>query len=129
MQKIDVVRVKETVTVKPWFEDEPIEIKAGWEKTIVSLTAPEDPLAGVEFTEYRDIPILADLEVTNLEVKSAAPLASSVRAFLLRQPLIFQLAYYRQANRAREALTNRRHTGIRCLHLIVIRVSSIVILH
>jgi hypothetical protein len=68
MQEIDVVRVIKTITAKPWFEDEPIEIKAGWEGTIVCLTAPEDPVAGVEFTEYRDVPILVDLEVTNLEV-------------------------------------------------------------
>jgi hypothetical protein len=52
MQEIDVVRVIKTITAKPWFEDEPIEIKAGWEGTIVCLTAPEDPVAGVEFTEY-----------------------------------------------------------------------------
>jgi hypothetical protein len=68
MQEIDVVRVKETVTVRAWFEDEPMEIKAGWEGTVVCLTAPEDPVAGIEFTEYRDVPILVDLEVTNLEV-------------------------------------------------------------
>ena len=68
MQEIDVVRVKKSVTVKPWFEDESIEIKEGWEGTIVCLTTPEDLVAGVEFTQYRDVPILADLEVTNLEV-------------------------------------------------------------
>ena len=36
----DVVRVKETVTVTPWFEDDPIEIQAGRRGTIVTQLAP-----------------------------------------------------------------------------------------
>jgi hypothetical protein len=36
MTEHDVVRVKETVMVTPNFEDDPIEIKAGWEGTIVA---------------------------------------------------------------------------------------------
>jgi hypothetical protein len=32
--KLDVVRVKETVLVTPNFEDDPIEIRAGWRGTI-----------------------------------------------------------------------------------------------
>jgi hypothetical protein len=67
MQEIDRIRVEETVTVRPWFEDEPIEIKAGWEGTIVCLY-DADAIAGIEFTRCRDMPILAELEVTNLEV-------------------------------------------------------------
>jgi hypothetical protein len=68
MQEIDRVRVKETVTVKPWFEDEPLAIEAGWEGTIVCLYDADAPIAGIEFTEYRDVPILVHLQKANLEV-------------------------------------------------------------
>jgi hypothetical protein len=36
MNELDVVRVKQTVLATPWFEDDPIEVKAGWEGTIVA---------------------------------------------------------------------------------------------
>ena len=35
----DVVRAKETVTVTPNFEDDPIEIKADWRGTIVLVAS------------------------------------------------------------------------------------------
>jgi hypothetical protein len=60
MNELDVVRVKETVLVTPWDKDDPIEIKAGWEGTIVPC---------VEFNEeYRGEAFLVDLDATNLEV-------------------------------------------------------------
>jgi hypothetical protein len=36
MNDHDVIRVKETVIATPNFEDDPIEIKAGWRGTIVA---------------------------------------------------------------------------------------------
>jgi hypothetical protein len=36
MNELDLVRVKETVAVTPNFEDDPIEIKAGWGGTIIA---------------------------------------------------------------------------------------------
>jgi hypothetical protein len=66
MNEHDVVRVKETVTVTPNFEDDPIEIQAGWEGTIVAHA--DKPTPCIEFTNYREIPILVDLDVGNLEV-------------------------------------------------------------
>jgi hypothetical protein len=63
MNELDVVRVKETVIATPWFEDDPIEIQSGWEGTIV--TQADTPTPCVEFTQYRKIPILVDLEVEN----------------------------------------------------------------
>ena len=54
MNELDVVRVKETVLVTPWFEDNPIEIKAGWEGTIVTQADTDTPC--VEFNEeYRGV--------------------------------------------------------------------------
>jgi hypothetical protein len=66
MNEHDVVRVKETVTLTPWFEDDPIEIQAGWGGTIVTQADAETPC--IEFTNYREIPILVDLDAGNLEV-------------------------------------------------------------
>jgi hypothetical protein len=39
MNEHDVVRVRKTVMVTPNFEDDPIEIKAGWRGAIVALTS------------------------------------------------------------------------------------------
>jgi hypothetical protein len=78
MQEIDVARAKKTVTSSLGFEDEPIEIKAGWEGTIVSLTAPEDPVAGIEFTEYRDVPILVGL-LLNSAMCALTPRTSRIK--------------------------------------------------
>jgi hypothetical protein len=67
MNEHDVVRVKETVTVTPNFEDDPIEIKAGWEGTIIAYA--DKPTPCVEFNEsYRREPFLVDLDAANLEV-------------------------------------------------------------
>ena len=66
MNEHDVVRVKETVTVTPNFEDDPIEIQAGLCGTIVAHADKAIPL--IEFTNYREIPILVDLDAGNLEV-------------------------------------------------------------
>ena len=63
----DVVPVKETVMVTPNFEDEPIEIKAGWRGTIVACA--DTPTPCIEFNEeYRGESFLVDLDVANLEV-------------------------------------------------------------
>ena len=67
MNELDVVRVKETVMVTPNFEDDPIEIKAGWRGTIIAHA--DKPTLCVEFNEeYRGEPFLVDLDATNLEV-------------------------------------------------------------
>ena len=55
----DVVRVNKTVTVTPNFEDDPIEIQAGWRGTIIAHA--DKPTPCIEFTNYREIPILVDL--------------------------------------------------------------------
>jgi hypothetical protein len=66
MNELDVVRVKETVLVTPWFEDNPIEIKR-WEGTIVTQADTDTPC--VEFNEeYRGVNFLVDLDAANLEV-------------------------------------------------------------
>jgi hypothetical protein len=67
MNELDVVRVKETVLVTPWDKDDPIEVKAGWEGTIVAQADTDTPC--VEFNdEYRGENFLVDLHATNLEV-------------------------------------------------------------
>jgi hypothetical protein len=67
MNEHDVVRVKSTVIVTPNFEDDPIEIKAGWRGTIIAHA--DKPTPCVEFNEnYRAKPFLVDLAATNLEV-------------------------------------------------------------
>jgi hypothetical protein len=50
MNELDVVRVKETVTVTPIIDDLPVEIKAGWEGTIVAGAYTLMPM--VEFNDY-----------------------------------------------------------------------------
>lgn len=53
--------------VTPNFEDDSIEIKAGWEGTIVAQA--DTPTPCIEFNEqYRDQPFLVDLDIANLEV-------------------------------------------------------------
>jgi hypothetical protein len=67
MNEHDVVRVKSTVIVTPNFEDDPIEIKAGWRGTIIAHA--DKPTPCVEFNEeYRGEPFLVDLDATNLKV-------------------------------------------------------------
>jgi hypothetical protein len=67
MNERDVVRVKETVTVTPNFEDTPIQIQTGWHGTIIAHA--DKPMPCVEFNEsYRGKPFLVDLEASNLEV-------------------------------------------------------------
>ena len=46
MNEHDVVRVKKTVVVTPNFEDDPIEIEAGWRGTIVACA--DTPTSCVE---------------------------------------------------------------------------------
>jgi hypothetical protein len=67
MNEHDAVRVKETVMVTPCFEDNPIEIKAGWRGTIVAHA--DKPTPCIEFNEeYWGEPFLADLDAANLAV-------------------------------------------------------------
>ena len=66
MNELDVVRVKETVMATPITDDIPVEIKAGWTGTIGACADTHAPM--VEFTEYRDEPIIVNLEATNLVV-------------------------------------------------------------
>jgi hypothetical protein len=67
MNELDVVRVKETVVVMPHFENEPIEIKAGWRGTIIAHA--DKPTPCIEFNEdYRGKPFLVDLDAANLEL-------------------------------------------------------------
>lgn len=67
MNELDVVHVKETVLVTPWDKDDPIEIKAGWEGTIVAHA--DTNTSCVEFDEeYRGENFLVDLDAANLEV-------------------------------------------------------------
>jgi hypothetical protein len=65
----DVVEVRATVVVTLDLEDAPIEIKAGWRGTIVAQA--DTPTPGVEYAQYRERPILVDLDATNLEVVRA----------------------------------------------------------
>jgi hypothetical protein len=60
--------VKETVLIKELFGG-PIEINAGWRGTIVADADTPTPL--IEFTRYREIPILARLDVSNLSKAQA----------------------------------------------------------
>jgi hypothetical protein len=67
MNEHDVVRVKETVVATPTFENDPVEIKAGWRGTIIAHS--DKPIPCIEFNkQYRGQPFLVDLDVTNLEV-------------------------------------------------------------
>jgi hypothetical protein len=67
MSELDVVRVNEIVTVTPWFEDDSIEIQAGWCGTIVTQADTDTPC--IEFNEnYRGKSFLVDLKIENLEV-------------------------------------------------------------
>ena len=67
MNEHDVVRVKETVMVTPWFEDDPIEIQAGWEGAIIAQADTDTPC--IEFNEkYRGQPFVVDLDAANLKV-------------------------------------------------------------
>jgi hypothetical protein len=67
MNEHNIFRVKETVMLTPNFEDDPIEIKAGWRGTIIAHA--DKPVPCVEFAEeYRGRPFLADLDAANLEV-------------------------------------------------------------
>jgi hypothetical protein len=73
MNEHDVIRVKEAVMVTPDFEDEPVEIKAGWEGTIIAHA--DKPTPCIWFNEsYRGKPFLVDLNVANLEGGWANPL-------------------------------------------------------
>jgi hypothetical protein len=47
MNMHDQVSVKKTVFATPWFDDEPIEIKAGWEGAIVDRPDGSEP--AIEF--------------------------------------------------------------------------------
>ena len=63
LRELDVVQVKETVITEELFGGR-IEINAGWEGTIVADADTPTPL--IEFTRYREIPILVHLEAGNL---------------------------------------------------------------
>jgi len=68
MNELDQVRIKNTVRVEELIHGSEVEIKAAWEGTIVADADTLMPM--VEFTEYSDNPILANLEATNLEGSS-----------------------------------------------------------
>jgi hypothetical protein len=62
-----VIRVRKTVLPTLTFEDDPIEIRAGWLGTIIAHA--DKPTPCVEFAEeYRGEPFIVDLDVANLEV-------------------------------------------------------------
>jgi hypothetical protein len=65
MNEHDVVRVKETVVVTPITDESPVEIQAGWEGVIVECADTHAPM--VEFMKYREEPIIAHIEASNLE--------------------------------------------------------------
>jgi hypothetical protein len=44
MKQYDVVRIKETVFLKPLFGDEPIEIRTGWRGAIIEYAETDAPL-------------------------------------------------------------------------------------
>jgi hypothetical protein len=66
MNELDQVRVRQTVTATPITDDSPVEIQAGWEGFIVECAETHAPM--VEFMKYREEPIIAHIEATNLEV-------------------------------------------------------------
>jgi hypothetical protein len=66
MDELDHVRVRNAVRVEEMIHGTEVDIKTGWEGTIVADADSSTPM--VEFTEYSDNPILALLETTNLEV-------------------------------------------------------------
>ena len=66
MNEHDVVRVKETVLVTPITDESQVEIQAGREGVIVECADTHAPM--VEFTKYREEPIIAHIESANVEV-------------------------------------------------------------
>jgi hypothetical protein len=66
MNELDVVRVKSTVRVEEMIHGTEVDVKAGWEGTIVADADSSTPM--VEFKEYSNSSILALLEAANLEV-------------------------------------------------------------
>jgi hypothetical protein len=66
MNELDQVRVRETLTATDITDGLQVQIKAGWTGTIVECADTHAPM--VEFTEYRQEPIIVHVEATNLEV-------------------------------------------------------------
>jgi hypothetical protein len=66
MNELDAVRVRQTLMATPTTDYLPVEIKVGWIGTIVECADTHAPM--VEFTEYREEPIIVHVEATNLEV-------------------------------------------------------------
>jgi hypothetical protein len=54
MNELDVVRLKNTIRTEEMIYGSEVEIKAGWEGTIVADADTSTPM--VEFTEYSDRP-------------------------------------------------------------------------
>ena len=78
MNHHDVVRVKQTVKATPDLEDDPIEIKAGWEGTIIAYA--DKPMPCIWFEEsYRGQFFIVDLDAANLEVVWANPIKIRTR--------------------------------------------------
>ena len=63
LRELDVVQLKGTVVTKELFGGR-IEINRDWRGTIVGDADTPTPL--IEFTRYREIPILVHLEAGNL---------------------------------------------------------------
>jgi hypothetical protein len=66
MNELDQVRLKITVRVEKMIHGVEVEIKAGWEGTIVADADTSTPM--LEFTEYSAKPFLVKLDAANLEV-------------------------------------------------------------
>jgi hypothetical protein len=79
MNHHDVVRVKQTVMATPDLEDDPIEIKAGWEGTILAYADKPTPCIWFDNESYRGKPFVVDLDATNLEVVWANPVKIRIR--------------------------------------------------
>jgi hypothetical protein len=78
MIELDEVRVKQTVMATPITDDSPVEIQAGWEGVIVECAETRAPM--VEFMKYREEPIIAHIEASNLEViRPSKPSMSNIQ--------------------------------------------------
>jgi hypothetical protein len=66
MNELDQVRVRQMVTATSITDGLQVEIQAGWEGVIVECAETHAPM--VELMKYREEPIIAHIEATNLEV-------------------------------------------------------------
>jgi hypothetical protein len=66
MNELDAVRVKETVMATNITDGLQVEIQGGWEGVVVQCAETHAPM--IEFMKYREEPIIAHIEVFDLEV-------------------------------------------------------------